>query len=206
MNLILKIALFAICAAPLFATAQEEIETPRVERVMPKISLLSPALGCEFGLAKEITVYAQASLGFGLYFNASTNNGSGSYSVVYPKTEMEIRKYYSLKSRQRRGKNWRGNSGMFFGASASYNFDAFSERAEGNVIITKPYQPSFSVGPIWGIQLTGVNNGNINFSFSIGPALVFLRDGDVNLNIFGAGSFNLGFVLGNYKSKDSKRN
>ncbi len=191
--------LLALYILPFSGSAQEA-GTPRLERVLPKISFVSPAIGLEFALNKKMSIATQAALGFAYsgYAAIGGNGNSGSYSVLFPYVHAEFRNYYSLERRAEKGKNWRGNSGAFFGLAASYRFDALSERASGNIIVTQPYQPAFSIGPVWGIQLTEIKS-HFNFSFSIGPALSLLGDDNAEFSYFGGGHVNLGFVIGNFK-------
>jgi hypothetical protein len=192
----LVLALPALCLLP-FGTSAQEAGSPRVERVMAKISFVNPAIGLEFALNKKMTVATQAALGFAYTGYASTNGVNGSYSVLFPMVRAEFRNYYSLERRAGKGKNWRGNSSAFFGLSTSYRFNALSERTRGNILVTKSYQPAFSVGPVWGIQLTEIKS-HFNFSFSIGPALSLLGDDSAEFSFFGGGHVNLGFVIGNF--------
>lgn len=194
---ILVLAFTACCLFPRGISAQEG-SSPQLERLLGKISFVSPAVGLEFALSKKTSIATQAALGFAFTAYSSTNGGSGSYSVLYPAVYAEFRNYYSLERRQRMGKNWRGNSGAFFGLGTSYRFDALSERTSGNIFVTKPYQPAFSIGPVWGIQLTEIKS-HFNFSFSVGPTLTLLGDDSAEFNFWGGGHLNLGFVIGNFK-------
>lgn len=196
-KIIPALAFAAFCLFPRCISAQDEA-TPRLERVLGKISFVSPAVGLEFALSKNLSIATQAALGFAFTAYSSTGGGSGSYSVLYPAVYAEFRNYYSLERRAEKGKNWRGNSGTFFGLGTSYRFDALSERTSGNIFVTQPYQPAFSIGPVWGIQLTEIKS-HFNFSFSIGPTLTLLGDDDAEFNFWGGGHLNLGFVIGNFK-------
>ncbi len=194
---ILALAFATICLFPRCISAQEG-SSPQLERLLGKISFVSPAVGLEFALSKKLSIATQAALGFAYSAYASNNGGSGSYSVLYPVVYGEFRNYYSLERRAEKGKNWRGNSGAFFGMGASYRFDALSERTSGNILVTRPYQPAFSIGPVWGIQLTEIKS-HFNFSFSIGPVLSLLGDDSAEFNFWGGGHLNLGFVIGSFK-------
>jgi len=190
--------LFSACLLLPFTASAQENGTPCVERIMPKVSFVNPAVGFEFGLGKKTTLATQALLGFNFTYHTSPNDGSGYYSVLYPALQTEIRYYYSQERRQRMGKNWRGNSGAFWGGEFVYRFDAISERINGDVILNKPYQPSISFGPIWGLQLTEIKS-HFNFSFSFGPTLTYLQDGEASFQALGRGHLNLGFVIGEFK-------
>ena len=191
------VVLFTCALLPFGASAQED-GTPHVERAMPKVSFVNPAVGFEFGLGKKTTLATQALLAYNFTFYTSSNDEAGFYSVIYPALQTEIRYYYSQERRQKMGKNWRGNSGAFWGGEFVYRFNAITEHISGNIIVDKPHQPSISFGPIWGLQLTEIKS-HFNISFSFGPTLTYLQDGEASFQALGRGHLNLGFVIGDFK-------
>lgn len=116
-KIIPALAFAAFCLFPRCISAQEE-SSPRLERVS-KNKFCKSGCRIEFALSKNLSIATQAALGWAFTAYSSTGGGSGSYSVLYPAVYAEFRNYYLLERRAEKGKNWRGNSGTFFGLGTS---------------------------------------------------------------------------------------
>ncbi len=182
------------CMLP-YLSATQEMQSPHVEHIMPKISLLTPGLGGEFALGRTVTLLAEAGIS-GTFLFDITDEKTSSYVLVAPFAFTEFRHFYSLQKRERKGRNWRGNTGAFVGGNLIYQFEALYEKSKGDMIVDKPYQPTFAIGPVWGFQFTDIRKSNLYLSVSIGPGLAIPKTGSADFTL--VGHFNLGFVFGDY--------
>ena len=164
-----------------FAKAQDTIS---VEKKLFKINLLLPGVVYEHGLDAKNTIYSELSTGIG--YRSSSFLGKGWY--FFPAIEEQFRHYYNLEKRSLKNKNSKGNSGNYIGALANYTFKSLATNENLGY-----YNPSFTLGAVWGFQRTYKHNFNINLNLGLGH--VFEKDvkSDALRPLV---NFSLGWVIG----------
>jgi hypothetical protein len=146
--------------------------------------LLSPGFVYEHGFSTKNTLYSEASLIIG-YRKSGVYNESTWYFI--PRINEQFRHYYNLEKRAAKGKRTANNSGNFVALYADYGFESISTNKWFN-----EYCPSFTIGPVWGIQRTYKGKFNIDLNLGVGANF------DKYDTEFGPiANFTVGWVIGN---------
>ena len=93
-----------------------------------------------------------------------------------------------MEKRSLKNKNSKGYSGNYIGALANYTFKSLTTNENLGY-----YNPSFSLGAVWGFQRTYKHNFNINLNLGLGH--VFEKDVKSNA-VTPLINFSLGWVIG----------
>ncbi|MBW1655121.1 hypothetical protein [Flavobacterium quisquiliarum] len=145
--------------------------------------ILSPGFVYEHGFSTKNTLYSEASVIIG-YRHNSFYDESTWYFV--PRITEQFRHYYNLEKRAAKGKRTAHNSGNFVALYADYSFQSISTNK-----LFSEYCPSFTVGPVWGIQRTYKRKLNIDLNLGLGVAT------DRNeTEVVPIGNFSLGWIIG----------
>ncbi|RKR11985.1 hypothetical protein C8C83_3745 [Flavobacterium sp. 90] len=153
--------LFLCLAVLLFngVYAQDEVVTS-VRKHQFKINMFTPGFVYEHGFDTKNTLYSELSLNIGYRHNDFYDESSW-YFV--PTINEQFRHYYNLEKRAAKGKRTAYNSGNFFAASVSYNFESISSNSWFN-----EYSPSVTIGPLWGFQRTYKRKFNLELGLGAG--------------------------------------
>jgi hypothetical protein len=182
--------------------AQSDSSTARVEKGIFKFYFITPSVGYEYGLSKKNTLYAETALNFGANVSWPDSGDLRVFPLLFPTVRAEVRHFYNLEKRQAKGKRWRGNTGPFFGGVIQQSLNPVWERSTGNAEITSAYNPTTTVGVMWGYQHTDPKLANLHFTFAIGPSIAFSRN-TIGRGL-GAGYLKLGFAFGDFDEKQKK--
>jgi hypothetical protein len=166
--------------APLFNIIAQD--TPAVEKNLFKINLLLPGVVYEHGFDTKNTLYSELSVGFGF----SKNDVWGKNWALYPNLNEQLRHYYNLEKRIKKGRRTQGNSGNFYALNAVYNFESINTNSGFNTSV-----PSVTIAPVWGFQRT--NNSNFNSSFNGGIGYNINQNQSKMVLIL---NFSIGWVIG----------
>lgn len=174
---------FLILSILFINSVQAQDEAAAVEKNQFKINpLLSPGFVYEHGFSAKNTLYSEASLIVGY-----RKNGFYDESTWYfiPRINEQFRHYYNLEKRAAKGKKTANNSGNFVALSAEYQFESISTNEWFN-----EYCPSFTVGPVWGIQRT--YKGKLNIDLNLGLGANFDK---YDTELVPIANFTLGWVI-----------
>ena len=141
-----------------FGQNKTEADLPVVESHIWKFNFLLP------GIEYEKRLGSTSSINFNPYFELgySSNFVFGDAWLVQPSLDVQLRQYYNLYKRSRKGKRVVGNSA---------NFLALSVFGVGRSIVDRQDFRNhyyYGAGPLWGFQRT--YQSKLNLSFSVGPA------------------------------------
>jgi hypothetical protein len=159
-------------------------QNPSVEKKLFKINLLAPGIAYEIGLDSRNTLNSEFDVGFGYRFDSKI--GKGWY--FFPAIEEQFRHYYNLEKRKSKDKSTKGNSGNYVGALANYTFKSLTTNENLGY-----YNPSFTLGAVWGLQRTYKHNFNINLNLGLGHVFQKNVKSDPVAPIV---NFSLGWVIG----------
>jgi hypothetical protein len=176
--------LFLLLSILFIHAVQAQDETASVAKNQFKINaLLSPGFVYEHGFSAKNTLYSEVSFIVG-YRHNGVYEESNWYFV--PRINEQFRHYYNLEKRATKGKRTAYNSGNFVALYADYQLESISTNKWFN-----EYQPSVTIGPVWGIQRT--YKGKFNLDLNIGAgAQVDQYETEFAL----IANFSLGWVIG----------
>ncbi|AWK06713.1 hypothetical protein HYN56_21765 [Flavobacterium crocinum] len=163
--------------------AQEDAPVSVVKHQFKINPLLSPGFVYEYGFSAKNTLYSEFSTIIG-YRHNSYYDESTWYFI--PRISEQFRHYYNLEKRAAKGKRTDHNSGNFVALYTDYSFQSISTNK-----LFSEYCPSFSVGPVWGIQRTYKRKLNIDLNLGVGVTT------DRNeTEVLPIANFTLGWVIG----------
>lgn len=163
--------------------AQDDAPVSVVKNQFKINALLLPGFVYEHGFTAKNTLYSEASLVFGYRHNSWYNESSWFFT---PRITEQFRHYYNLEKRATKGKRTAFNSGNFIALNANYDFKSISTNSWFN-----EYEPSVTVGAIWGLQRT--YKGKFNLEFNAGPGVNFDKYDTEFIPII---NFSIGWVIG----------
>lgn len=166
------------------ATAQF---SKNVEDGLFKINALAPGVSYELGVGSNITINAEAFLGFALFGGTDRETRFG----LYPGIAAEFRYYTNMNRRLGKNRNISGNSGNYVGLLNQYQFGT---PVIGDLDFASDFFNSTAI--VYGIQRT--RSKGFYWGLAFGPG-VFVDEFETNTGLLI--DVRLGWVIGKGKKK-----
>ncbi len=167
---------------------QYQPTAPSLAKSMVKINFLSPGVEWERRLTNKLSLNVHAGVAPGFMYSSATEGKPFQFTVI-PTTDIQLRYYYNLNTRQQLGRSITGNSGNFFALHAG--------AAGSDLISGTPQQLTTSLGLVWGAQRTYTSG--FNLSGFIGPGVQIGVDGKPRFTV--VSGLRVGWALNNKRLK-----
>ncbi|MRX70038.1 hypothetical protein SAMN06265349_10362 [Flavobacterium resistens] len=178
-----KIYFFMLLFAASNVHAQDDVPVSVAKNQFKINVILLPGFVYEHGFSAKNTLYSEASLVTGYRHNGWYDESTWYFT---PRITEQLRHYYNLEKRVTKGKRTAYNSGNFIALNAHYDFQSISTNKWFDEEV-----PSFTIGPVWGIQRT--YKGKLNIDLHIGAG-VNIDQYDTEFTPIA--NFSLGWVIG----------